>query len=90
MIIMLGNLTLAQIEHRIGITLSDEHREELSKVRQDAVNTTPLGEGCWHGFDIPFMIVADTKKTASRIRDIFIQYEPSKWHETLQVTWEKE
>ena len=90
MIFMLGHLTLEQIEHRIGITLSDEHREELSKMWQDDIDATPLGEGRWHGFDIPLIIVADTKKTAFRIRDIFIQYEPSKWHESLQITWEKE
>ena len=49
MMIMLGNLTLKQIEERTGISVSDDARSELNGMRQEkAENFAP---GKWHRFD---------------------------------------
>ena len=50
---MLGNLSVKDIENRLGIELSEEHRQELNNTHQDKVNDTPLEEGHWHCYDIP-------------------------------------
>ena len=46
MLLFLGNLTVSEIEKRLGIELSDEHRAELNRTHQARVNDTPLGDGC--------------------------------------------
>jgi len=86
--IMLGNLTVAQMEQRLGITLSDEHRQIFTESRQEKVNDTPLASGCWHCFDIPFMLMCDGKETAMRFRDIIQQYTITKGV-TFQIGWER-
>lgn len=70
--IMLGNLTVNQIETRLQITLSDHDREALSKIRQnDAQNIAP---GTWHCFDIPFVLVCGDYNAAVTVRDILTPY----------------
>lgn len=88
MYLFLGNLTVNQIENRLGIELSNEHREELIRTHQDKVNDTPLGDGCWHCYDAPFMLMCDTQDTAMKMRDIFAQYTFSK-NVTFQIGWER-
>ena len=86
--IMFGNLTVAEMENRLGITLSDEHRQIFTESRQEKVNDTPLASGCWHCFDIPFMMVCDVRETALRFRDIIQQYTITK-SVTFQIGWER-
>lgn len=88
MSIMLGNLTIEEMENRLGITLSDEHRQIFTETRQESVNNTPLACGCWHCFDIPFMLVCDAKETAMRFRDIIQQYTITK-NVMFQIGWER-
>ena len=52
---MLGNLSVEQIEEQLGIQLKDEEREELRAMRQlEAENISP---GKWHCFQFPFVMV---------------------------------
>lgn len=87
--IMLGNLSVSQIETRLGITFSDEDRETLIKTHQEAVNNTPLADGCWHCFDLPFMVFADTKATAEKLVKLFTKYDPSTFKEAIKLSWER-
>lgn len=73
--IFLGNQTVEQIEHRLKITLSNEHRKFLEEHRQERVNNTALKPGAWHCFDIPFMIMTHDMETAKMYRDLFLSYD---------------
>ena len=84
--IMLGNLTVEEMENRLGITLSDEHRKAFKDSRQEKVNNTPLEDGRWHCFDIPFMLMCDTMTTAEKFRNIIQQYKITK-NVTFQIGW---
>lgn len=61
--IMLGNLSVKDIETRLGITLSAEDVAVLQEKRQENVSV-PLASGKWHCFDIPFMFMAATRDDA--------------------------
>lgn len=83
--IMLGNLTLSQIEERTGISISAEDRAELSGMRQEkAENIAP---GKWHCFDLPFMIVCGDKPTAEKVVKILSAYDWKKAKQALQISW---
>lgn len=85
--IMLGNLTLKQIEERTGISVSDSDRAELNGMRQEkAENITP---GKWHCFDLPFMIVCGDKPTAEKVVKILSAYDWTKAKQALQISWER-
>lgn len=85
--IMLGNLTLKQIEDRTGIKLSAEDRAELNGMRQEKAEN--IASGKWHCFDLPFMIVCDDKPTAEKMVKILSAYDWSKAKQALQISWER-
>ena len=85
--IMLGNLSLKQIEERTGISVSSEDRESLGEMRQEkAENIAP---GKWHCFDLPFMIVCGDKPTAEKVVKILSAYDWTKAKQALQISWER-
>ena len=85
--IMLGNLTLNQIEERAGISVSNEDRAELNGMRQEkAENIAP---GKWHCFDLPFMLICGDKSTAEKVVKILSAYDWSKAKQALQISWER-
>ncbi len=55
MAIMLGNMTVAQIEERCGVKFSKDDEDFLNKTHQSKANN--IENGKWHCFDMPFMIV---------------------------------
>lgn len=85
--IMLGNLTLKQIEYRTGIELSAEDRAELNGMRQEKAEN--IASGKWHCFDLPFMIVCGDKPTAEKMVKILSAYDWSKAKQALQISWER-
>lgn len=84
--IMLGNQTPEQIEKRLRITLSEADKEELRSTWQQKAED--IADGKWHCFDIPFMMVCGDKETATKWRDIFMNYDLSKG-ELFQISWER-
>ena len=86
MSIMLGNLTVKQIEERLNLTLKDEHREELNRTWQQSAQG--IADGKWHWFDIPFQMVCGDKKTAEKWRDIFMTYDLSNTPQ-FGIDWER-
>ena len=83
--IMLGNLTLKQIEERTGISVSDSDRAELNGMRQEkAENIAPEK---WHCFDLPFVLVCGDKPTAEKVVKILSAYDWSKAKQALQISW---
>lgn len=72
MAIYLGNLTVEQIEERLGIQFSDSEKEELGAARQE--NASNIAAGKWHCFDIPFMIACGSYDFAERVKEILTPY----------------
>lgn len=89
MIIMLGNQTVDDIERRLDIKLTEEQKEMLNNTRQEIVNDVPLGKGRWHCYDIPFLMMCDSIKTAEKMRDLFMAYDIGPNSETFQIAWER-
>jgi hypothetical protein len=72
--IYLGNLSVAQIEERLGIELTEAERSELIASRQAPVNNTPIAPDAWHCFDLPFMIVCGSREMATKVYGILSPY----------------
>ena len=63
--IMLGNLTVNEIEKRTGIDFPDDIREFMNQSHES--KASKIGYGKWHCFDIPFNIVCWDMETAKKI-----------------------
>ena len=64
---MLGNLTIKQIEKRIGFDFPEDTREFMQNNNQK--NASNVQSGKWHCFDLPFHMVCGDMKTAQKIYD---------------------
>ena len=62
---MLGNLSIAQIEERLGIDFPEEIRDFMKSAHQPNANNIAAGK--WHCFDLPFHIVCGDLETATKI-----------------------
>lgn len=85
--IMLGNLTVRQIEDRTGIKFSDKDVAELNEMRQEKAENIESGK--WHCFDLPFMIVCGDKPTAEKILNMLNVYDWLQAKCALQISWER-
>lgn len=71
--IMLGNLTVKDMEKRCGITLSDSERETLEGLREPTCDKVDEREKI-HIYDIPFMIVCGNPAARKTVFDILMPY----------------
>lgn len=65
MSIMLGNLSVRQMEERLGIDFPQDIRDFMNATHQASASN--IGAGRWHCFDIPFNIVCGDMGTATKI-----------------------
>jgi hypothetical protein len=65
--IMLGNLSVRDIETRLGIAFSENLKKVLEKTYQ--CNATNITENEWHCFDLPFVLVCGSMSLAQTIYD---------------------
>lgn len=65
MSILLGNLSVSQIEERLGIEFPAEIREFMNQSHNPNASNIPAGK--WHCFDIPFNLVCGDIQTATKI-----------------------
>lgn len=63
--IMLGNMSVSDIEKRIGIEFPEEIREFMEKTQQN--NASKVEPGKWHCYDMPFNIVCGDMEIATKI-----------------------
>ena len=82
--IMLGNLSVPQLEKRLGIKLTDEEREFLENTRQQKAED--IEKNKWHCFDIPFTIVCGSEKFAQKLVEILTPYS-DKMAEPLRIAY---
>lgn len=83
MSIMLGNLSVSQIENRLGIVFNDEIREFMKQTHQP--NASNIGKGKWHCFDMPFNLVCGDIETATKIFNS-VKEKSSECKEALQFS----
>ena len=72
MAIYLGNLSVSDIEQRLGIELKEEERELLKSTHQ--AKADDIEDGKWHCFDIPFIISCGDVEMAGKIVEILTPY----------------
>ena len=70
MSIMLGNLSIEQIEKRLGINFPDGIREFMKSSHHESASGIIPGK--WHCFDVPFNIVCGDIETATKIYESVI------------------
>lgn len=63
--IMLGNLSVEQIEKRLGVEFPEEIRSFMKETHQSNASNVQVGK--WHCFDIPFNLVSGDLETATKI-----------------------
>lgn len=62
---LLGNLSIEEIEARSDVTFPDDLKAYMEPRRQ--MDAGGIKAGCWHCFDIPFTIVCGDMETAQEI-----------------------
>lgn len=81
MSIMLGNLSVDQIEDRLGIGFPEEIKMFMEENCQH--ETGNIKKGKWHCFDLPFCIICGDRETASKIYES-VKHRASDCKEALQ------
>lgn len=75
--IMLGNMTIEEMEKRSGVIFPDELKEYMLPRHQAKADNVQSGK--WHCFDIPFTLVVGDMETATHIygylKDMSHQFE---------------
>jgi hypothetical protein len=86
MAIRLGNLSVTDIETRLGIEFPEDIRDFMKSTRQE--NASNIKEGKWHCFDIPFLLVCGDISVAQKIYDS-VKHRSSECKEVMQIGLEK-
>lgn len=71
--ILLGNLSVRELEEKHGFTLSDEDRQALESMRQSSAQK--IEDGKFHIFDMPRHILCGSYDTAVKVHEILKKYE---------------
>lgn len=64
---LLGNLSVKDMEKRLGVTFSDECKDYMNATHQN--NATKIQPTKWHCFELPFTILCGDMLTAETIQD---------------------
>lgn len=70
MSLMLGDLTIEQIESRAGVKFPDPLKEFMYDRHNPSASKIQPGK--WHCFDMPFMIVCGDEDTATKILEYLL------------------
>jgi len=62
---MLGNLSIAQMESRLGIKFPEPFRSSFEQKHQPIANGVKEGE--WHCFDLPFFLLCGDVSLAKEV-----------------------
>ena len=71
--ILLGNLSVRELEKKHGFNLSDEDRQVLESMRQS--NAQKIEDGEFHIFDMPRQILCGSYDTAVKVHEILKKYD---------------
>lgn len=81
--IYLGNLSIHEVEIRLGVQFSETDRKDLQSMLNPDANV--IGKGKVHFFDIPFLAACGDAETARKVTDILLKYEPKKFKCAIQI-----
>ena len=70
--IYLGNLSVKQMQDRLGITLNEQDFKELDSMRERVIDNVSADQ--MHIYDMPFMVYCGSYDTAVKVRDILSPY----------------
>ncbi|MCK9569932.1 hypothetical protein M0R72_13395 [Candidatus Pacearchaeota archaeon] len=84
--IMLGNLSIADMERRLGISFPEPFRADMEMRREMNASDTPAGK--WHCFDMPFLVCCGDKETAEYVRDNLAPLSGQMTGQ-LQISWRR-
>lgn len=70
--ILLGNLTIRDLEEKHSFTLSDDDRATLESMRQDSAQK--IENGKFHIFNMPRSIVCSDSNTCQKVYNILKEY----------------
>lgn len=83
--IMLGNLSVKEIEERLGFPFSDELKKLINEDnRQWSVDKVKKWEKDWHCFDVPFIIMMKNKEMAQKVYDLLGKED---YKTTVNIAW---
>lgn len=80
---MLGNLSVEQIEKRTGVDFPEDIRVFLKENHQHEANNVKKGK--WHCFDIPFTMVCGDLETATKIYES-VKDKSGSFKERMQIS----
>ena len=80
--VYLGDLSVEEIEKRVGIDFPKELKDYMGTRKQDIASNIKKGE--WHCFGIPFVLLCGDIETATEIRK-HLKCFPSEFKEPLQI-----
>lgn len=80
--IMLGNLTVSEIEKRTEVTFSEKLKQLMGGTHQAKAEN--IADGKWHCFDMPFTLVCGGMPLAQEIYD-HLKEDSSKFKEPMQI-----
>ena len=83
--IMLGNLSVDQIESRAKVIFSKELKDLLNATHQSSASH--INDGKWHCFDIPFTLVCGGMPFAQKVYD-HLKAQSADFAEPLQIAIE--
>jgi len=86
MSIYLGNVSIEDIEKRLGITLTDIERGWFKLHHQD--NASDIQPNRWHCYDIPFDLTCGDLETAKHVAGILSPYS-KKMKTSIQICVER-
>lgn len=71
--IMLGNLTVEQLEKRCGISLTEKERETLNSLREETCDKVD-GNNKIHIYGMPFLIMCGNPDARKTVMDMLTPY----------------
>lgn len=86
MSLLLGNLSIEQMQERLGITFPSDLVTYLSDKRQ--ANAGQLAPDKWHCFDLPFALVCENHEMAKTIVDYLMPMQ-DKMRGSIQILTQK-
>jgi hypothetical protein len=84
--IMLGNLTVSEIEKRTGVIFPEELKQLMEKTHQHEASN--ISNGKWHCFDIPFVLVCGGMPLAQEIYD-HLRIKSGEFKEKMEIALAK-
>lgn len=82
MSILLGNLSIQEIESRVGVEFPETAKDYMAPRKQEEAQH--IRPGSWHCFDIPFTLLCGDRETAQAVYD-HLSPIASQFKEPLQV-----